>query len=145
LTSDELAGRDVVEDKVNDFLKTYMPNHARDVPHDVNPDPELLSARDNPEDFIAAMLRGRSLSSGQEIKARGFFSGLFDIGVAALGKFIPRDVTPDQLLAARGDLGDFVEKMNTRELGFKWDMQVRGLLTGFEAMGLHKITSASAI
>jgi len=159
----------------------------RNIPRDFTP--ESLSARDTPEDFLAAALSGRSLNSGQEIQARNWFSNFRDI----MNQAIRRDVTLDQLLArdgaeledainsiigsrdsnpehrmqardgiagilnslvsrrdvapgglaARVNSGseDFVEMMNTREFGFKRDIQARGLFTSMLAWAVHKLTS----
>ena len=79
MTSDELAGRDVVEDKVNDFLNTYMPNHASREPSPQQdtearsiPDstPKTVARDDNTKDAIIEALLNSHGSSRDELAGR---------------------------------------------------------------------------
>ena len=91
--------------------------------------PESLSARDTPEDFLAAVLGGRSLNSGQEIQARNWFSDFREL----VNQAIRRDVTLDQLLAARdgAELEDAINSiMGSRDSNPEQGMQARDGIAG---------------
>jgi hypothetical protein len=89
--------------------------------------PELLAARDGPEDLVSSIIGSRdSNSPDQQAQTSDKFVKVLNDALASSR----RDVASDGL-AARGDWEDFVKILNTRELGFKRDMQARGLFTGF--------------
>jgi hypothetical protein len=60
------------------------------------------------------MLSGRDTSSGEEIQARSIFSDIFDMGVTILGQ-LRRDISPDQLLAARDSAQDLIKSISSRD------------------------------
>jgi hypothetical protein len=98
---------------------------------------ELLAARDGAEDLVNSTIGSRDSSPEQRMQDR-------DDGLAKLINALAsrRDVAPDGL-AARGNLDDLLKILNTRESGFKRDMQARGLLTSFLGWGLHKLMFSS--
>ena len=69
------------------------------------------AARDTTGDLFKAMLEDRAMSLGQDIQTRGLYSGLFDVGIALLSQFLRRDVSPDDLLAARDGAKDFINSI----------------------------------
>ena len=72
---------------------------------------ESPSSTLTPEDFLSAMLSSRDLSSRQDIQARGLWDALFEVGINVLGQILRRDVTPDQILAARDGAEDLVNSI----------------------------------
>jgi len=134
LTSDELAGRDVVEDKVNDFLKTYMPNHAprepspqqdteaRSVPDGT---PETVARDANTMDLIKAYLNSRG-SSRDELAGRDVVEDkVNDFLKTYMPNHATREPSTQQdkaLLNSRGSSRD--------ELAGRDDPQARGIPDG---------------
>ena len=110
-------GEFIARDSVDDFLATISNRKTRrsdvvkrNVPRDVAP--ESLAARVTSEEFLTAILSDRSLSSGQDIEARSFFSDLFDVGMTVLSDF-RRDASSGEL-ARRDAVDDFLITLSNR-------------------------------
>ncbi len=89
--------------------------------------PELLAARDGPEleDLVNSIIGSRDSNPEQNTQAGDGFAKVLDALASSR-----RDVASDEL-AARGDWEDTVKLLNTRELGFKRDIQARASLPPF--------------
>ena len=87
--------------------------------------PDLLFVRrDGGEDVVNSAVRSRDSNPEQQARTGNGFAEVLNALASSR-----RDVTSDGL-GARADWEDFVKMLNTRKLGFKRDMQVRGLFTG---------------
>jgi hypothetical protein len=87
----------------------------RDVPRDVTS--ESLAARaTTPEDILALLLTSRDLSPGSapDIEARSWFSSLLEAGINLASQILRREVTHEQLLAARNGAEDLVDSIINR-------------------------------
>ena len=140
----------VARNSMEEFMKVVAKMNKREpdvVERDVTRDEahESLEARATTEDLLRAMFEDRSLSSREEIQARGLFDSLLEVGMNVVDDLLKRDVGPD--ISARdsnsNNWNDLMEILNTRELGFKRDLQARAtsLLTSVLAWVVHKLMS----
>jgi hypothetical protein len=132
-SGDDIPGRISARDSVEDFMTALANVGAResddqqedarrssdnaigdverDIPRDVT---ESLAARATTDDILASILSSRDLGPGAGIEARNWLSSLMEIGLGLVNKILRREVTPEQMLAARNGAGDFVDSIINR-------------------------------